>query len=337
MNLSEPPPHIATHSPESTVLSESPLLPSHVEGQSTVRAALQRWKTWAGVKAMAFTAALPEREPRAVGVINYHRVHPTAGLPLSVTPEAFRRQLKGLLDRGYTGVTIDQLVAANDADGPLPERWFAVTFDDGFESVLTHALPILRELNTPATVYLTTGLIGADVFPFDPLVYREPGEGPSAAAAADVVRPLSVDGCRELMNSGLIEVGCHTHTHRDFTGDPAAFEADMRTSLDWLRDVLAVDDPTFSYPYGGSDPLMRDVCEKLGLRAALTVDGDLIRDGDDPLHWARFGADEFDSGATLAAKMGGWYVAARKLWRRMAYGERPATTPTSNPQTEARR
>jgi peptidoglycan/xylan/chitin deacetylase (PgdA/CDA1 family) len=43
--------------------------------------------------------------------------------------------------------------------GELPLRAAAITFDDGYASVYTHAWPLLRELGMPATVYLVTSAV----------------------------------------------------------------------------------------------------------------------------------------------------------------------------------
>lgn len=44
----------------------------------------------------------------------------------------------------------------------LPDRAAALTFDDGTQNLLTHALPVLREFALPAAVFLATGPMGTD-------------------------------------------------------------------------------------------------------------------------------------------------------------------------------
>jgi peptidoglycan/xylan/chitin deacetylase (PgdA/CDA1 family) len=46
-------------------------------------------------------------------------------------------------------------------DGTLPKRAATVTFDDGTRNLLTHAAPVLRELEVPAAVFLATGPMGS--------------------------------------------------------------------------------------------------------------------------------------------------------------------------------
>lgn len=46
------------------------------------------------------------------------------------------------------------------ATGTLPPRAVAITFDDGTRNLATHAAPILREMDLPAAIFVTTGPMG---------------------------------------------------------------------------------------------------------------------------------------------------------------------------------
>jgi len=46
--------------------------------------------------------------------------------------------------------------------GTLPKRAATITFDDGTMNLLTHAAPVLGELELPAAVFLATGLMGTE-------------------------------------------------------------------------------------------------------------------------------------------------------------------------------
>lgn len=73
-----------------------------------------------------------------------------------------RRQFLEQLDylrRNYRCVTVDEGIEALRS-GRLSEPTACITFDDGYANNRTIALPILESLRLPATIYLTTGLVG---------------------------------------------------------------------------------------------------------------------------------------------------------------------------------
>lgn len=70
----------------------------------------------------------------------------------------YRRQLD-YVRRHFNVLPLEEALAALAA-GTLPPRALAITFDDGTRNLATHALPVLRDLNLPAAVFLATGPIG---------------------------------------------------------------------------------------------------------------------------------------------------------------------------------
>ena len=91
------------------------------------------------------------RERRDTGVRNYTGKH----LPL---PE-FESFLDELLE---DGVPLSISAVADGARGEmqLPDRGFAITFDDGFANNLAVAAPALEARSIPATFYVTTDFVG---------------------------------------------------------------------------------------------------------------------------------------------------------------------------------
>jgi peptidoglycan/xylan/chitin deacetylase (PgdA/CDA1 family) len=86
--------------------------------------------------------------------VSAHDEHEWSPL-LYVTPEKLRSRLQQLRDDGYNILPLAEAVR-RVYDGTLPEKCVAITFDDGATDFETKALPILREFNAPATLYLTT-------------------------------------------------------------------------------------------------------------------------------------------------------------------------------------
>ncbi len=72
-----------------------------------------------------------------------------------VHPETFEARLRILRRRGISVMTLDEAVRKLGA-GRLDRACAVLTFDDGWESNLTVALPILERHGVPACVYVTT-------------------------------------------------------------------------------------------------------------------------------------------------------------------------------------
>lgn len=104
------------------------------------------------------------RDPR-FAILCYHRVG-TQGLPLYsyLPPEQFAAQMRFIRER-YRVVSLEQLCAELESpESRVPS--VAVTFDDGYRDVYTHAFPILQAYRVPATVYATAGAIEGGQVPW---------------------------------------------------------------------------------------------------------------------------------------------------------------------------
>lgn len=89
------------------------------------------------------------------GVIAYHGVGDSPHAPvMHVSPDRLRAQLEFLRDRRDI-VPLRELVDRWRA-GASTRNCVAITFDDAYAGVLAHALPILRDLDIEATVFVTS-------------------------------------------------------------------------------------------------------------------------------------------------------------------------------------
>jgi peptidoglycan/xylan/chitin deacetylase (PgdA/CDA1 family) len=103
-------------------------------------------------------AHLVIRRRRAPRVLVYHACEEsesdfTRGLKINTMPALLERHLE-FLKRHYRIVPLAALV-----DGDPPDFSVVITFDDGFRSVHSNALPLLAARNVPATCYLVTDVI----------------------------------------------------------------------------------------------------------------------------------------------------------------------------------
>lgn len=206
--------------------------------------------------------AAPEAWP-GVRIVGYHRV--TAGPDvLAVDPSQFRRQLEWLLAQGIRPVRVD--AALDLLASPVEDRWFSITFDDGYRDNLEIALPILEDLGVPATIYVPTGVIDRTAV-YD--WYRDP---PPA---------LSWDELRSIVNGGLVDVQAHTRRHRALprlTFEEAHDEI-VGSKAD-LEEKLGIAVTTLAYPAGIYTERDVRLVRDGGYRGAVTTTSGVNRGGE---------------------------------------------------------
>lgn len=94
-------------------------------------------------------------------ILTFHHVAPPGAFlldenaGLSITPGFLETTILTLRELGYEIVRQDEIAARLGQEGGPP---FAVlTFDDGYRDNLTHALPVLRRLAAPFTLFVCAG------------------------------------------------------------------------------------------------------------------------------------------------------------------------------------
>ena len=155
-------------------------------------------------------------------------------------------------------------------------RWaYSITYDEGCELLLEHALPVHRRYGVPGHVALVASQIGVP--------RNVPG------SSYDGMMILSREQVHMLSAEGW-GVSCHGMTHSAITMENAEYE--VAESLEVLRDALAMRVNIFCVP-GNNDsyPAARAVAKQAGCDAILTIyddtnvrDSDLMRLCRCPLH-----------------------------------------------------
>ena len=225
-------------------------------------------------------------------VLCYHAVSERWPAALSVRPDAFDTQLEILRDRGYRGVTFYDAVTTTST-----EKRVAITFDDGFRSVLELAFPSLQLCGWPATLFVPTEHVGRP----GPMAW----DGIDRWVGTEHERELhSVrwDEIKELAEAGW-EIGSHTLTHPRLTtvGDDAQLAAELRGSRERLEAELGRDCRTLAYPYGDVDDRVARATKEAGYAAAAA----LPKGVHDPEHflWPRVGIWNADGGVRFRIKI----------------------------------
>lgn len=195
-----------------------------------------------GLRALKVAAAVGDvvrPVVRGVVILIYHRVGGRSRSEIDLPADEFERQMAWLSESGLV-ISLDDAVevldspeASDPSDLSLAPATnpVVVTFDDGTADLADVALPILARHEVPATVYLATRHIDEQI-PW-------PDDGV----------PLSWAGAQEMVASGLITVGSHTHSHAllDRLGAKETID-ELDRSKQLIEDKLGVKADHFAYP-----------------------------------------------------------------------------------------
>jgi peptidoglycan/xylan/chitin deacetylase (PgdA/CDA1 family) len=199
----------------------------------------------------------------AVPILMYHVIAPPpAGAPfpgLYVEPQEFAEQMQALKTAGWHAVTLDQVQAYWSRGVPLgPGKPIVLTFDNGYQSQYTHALPVLRRL----------GWVGDENIQLTGLPPSQGGLGEGEV--------------RELIDAGW-ELDTQGISHADLTtldAEQLAYQvADARRIL---QQRYRVPVNWFCYPSGHYDATVVAAVKAAGFVGSTTVVPGWAHPGDDP-------------------------------------------------------
>ena len=187
---------------------------------------------------------------------------------MTVTVSRLKKDLYWLKAHGYQSVLPRELAAGE----PLPERAVMITFDDGYLSNYELLYPALQEEQMKAVISVITCM---------------PDRGDP--------HYLSWDMCREMTESGLVEIGSHTYALHNLDSKglvvsggvngiqraPGESEEDFRLrvlddiqkSYDLIRDNVGESPTFFAYPFGITERSASPLIHSLFPVTALTRSG----------------------------------------------------------------
>jgi len=175
-----------------------------------------------------------------------------------VSEANFRAQLDRLGAEGFQGLS----VGAALTDRPAGPRAVAITFDDGCETDLLIAAPLLQERGFGATFYIVAGFLGRPGF-------------------------LIGSQVRRLAESGF-EIGCHSMTHPYLTDlDERQLRVELVDAKDRLEQLTGRPVAHLSCPGGRWDERVAGLARDSGYTSVVTSRVGPNRPGDDPFRLAR--------------------------------------------------
>lgn len=194
----------------------------------------------------------------SIPILTYHSLD-DSGAVTSVAPADFEQHMRSLARRGFTGISLSQLLDAWENRSTLPARPVVITFDDGFANLLTHAAPLLTELKFKATIFVVSGRCG------------KTNDWPGQAPGIPRLPLLSWVELAQMSAAGF-EIGAHTITHRPLNKLSAEeVREEIVGSKTEIENRLGHAATTFAYPFGITGKSGREVARG-NFRAACGVE-----------------------------------------------------------------
>ena len=183
------------------------------------------------------------KRPRSeIVYLMYHELEMPKRKPCNTEPGYMRyvvqmsdfvEQMKNLQIAGWRGTSVSETLQAPS------QKTVVITFDDGCETDLLAAAPVLQLLKFGATFYTTCGWVGRRAY-------------------------LSRQQLRELSDLGF-EIGSHSMSHAYLPDvNDAELRHEVSDSKSWLEDVVGLPVKHFSCPGGRFDRRVKSVVEEAG-------------------------------------------------------------------------
>ena len=163
-------------------------------------------------------------------------------------PKRFAMHMEFLRTKGFNLASIEDIEQFVSGRRDIPANTVSVTIDDGFMDNYQNAFPILQEYGVPATIFITSGLMGKTN------LWMEEQGFPRR-------KMLSWSQIQEMSSAG-ITFGSHTvtHSHLPQLSTRQARE-EIAVSKKVIEDRLGRSVKYFSYPFGQTSKNVRSIVE----------------------------------------------------------------------------
>ncbi len=210
-------------------------------------------------------------------------------------PNKLKRLCKYLKVEDYKFCALLEILAS-----PNKQSSLSFTFDDGYKSFLENAIPILKEYSIPATVFISSGMIGRKNS-WDYSSFLTPREHLSATD----IRRLSGEG---------VEIGSHGHSHLALTTLSDRFlRLELEKSKRILEDITGRPIKYMSYPFGRVNEKVEAAALEVGYERGFSL-AQIPSDGNG-FSVRRSAVYAWDSPYTVLKKTGGGASAALERFK----------------------
>ena len=215
-------------------------------------------------------AAKDTPQTRELPIVMYHNILKSRNGRYALSPEKLENDFTAILSAGFTPVFMSEVIDWVDGKGSLPNKPIVITFDDGHYNNLYYGLPIAKKLGVK--------------FMINPVTSFSKHTADSGDHSNPNYSHITWAQMKEAVDSGLVEIGNHTHRmHRfkprfgilkmdseNFDDYTAALKSDIEYAQELIEQSGVPRPLTFAYPFGKYSKDSRELLVDMGFRALLT-------------------------------------------------------------------
>jgi peptidoglycan/xylan/chitin deacetylase (PgdA/CDA1 family) len=221
-----------------------------------------------------------------ISVLMYHGIvgdEDDISNPIHISKKNFEEQMAWLFENKYRVITIAEMLWFFQQK-EIPPKCVVLTFDDGYESLLTNATPILEKFKFSATLFLLTGAAGKKTYA---------GSNTKHSVFPDNDAPLSWNQLKT-MESLCWDVQSHSHNHYIHNIIPNdVLEKEMRSSKEEIEYNLQKKVEFYCYPCGSYNTKCLQLLKTIGYKAAFSVHPGMAKHNSDTRRLPRIEINQF--------------------------------------------
>lgn len=190
--------------------------------------------------------------PSGAVILMYHHFNEARYPSTNVSQQQFDAHLEYLEKNNFQVWPLEKIVEQLKSRQPLPTRVVAITIDDAYRSIYTHAYPRLKQRGWPFTVFVSTSAVDKKL---------------PAFMQWDQMREMQKFGASFANHSTHHDTLIRQHPDESFSRWQQRIRDDLRHAQQRLQQELGTAPALFAYPYGEYDPALKKIISELGWTA----------------------------------------------------------------------
>ncbi len=187
-----------------------------------------------------------------------------------ITPTELENDIKYLKDRGYTSITMTDLINYVYNDGELPSKPVMLTFDDGYYNNYIYATPILKNYDMKGVISVVGEFTEASTkIPENNVQY--------SYVTWEQIKNMSDSGIYEIQNHtynlhkyGKRRYGAKKNRGESIEAYKNLLYSDVGLLQQKLKESAGIEPNTFTYPFGYMCSDSVPILKEMGFKATLS-------------------------------------------------------------------